>query len=158
MVGHTKAAAGIAGLMKAALALDHKVLPPTIKVEKPFETLEAGKSALYVNTQKRPWVGKAEHPRRAGVSAFGFGGSNFHCVLEEGASKKSGADWDDSVLVLPISAETREGLAKAIEGMGREQTWKEARVESVRLRAAFRSDAEFRLVIVAQRKIVRQPS
>ncbi len=77
MVGHTKAAAGIAGLIKAALALEHKVLPPTIKVDAPLENLESGKSALYVNTQKRPWVGNSEHPRRAGVSAFGFGGAIF---------------------------------------------------------------------------------
>ena len=83
MVGHTKAAAGAAGLIKAALALYNKVLPPTIKVKKPVEPLQPGKSPLYVNIEKRPWLPRPDHPRRAGLSAFGFGGSNFHAVLEE---------------------------------------------------------------------------
>src|SRR5947209_13556403 len=55
-IGHTKAAAGAAGLLKAVAALHHKVLPPTIKVRRPIEPLEAGKSPFYVNTEKRPWM------------------------------------------------------------------------------------------------------
>src|SRR5205807_4213868 len=70
-IGHTKAAAGAAGLIKAALALYHKVLPPTIKVERPVEGLQPGRSPFYVNTQKRPWLPPG-HPRRAAFSAFGF--------------------------------------------------------------------------------------
>ncbi|MVM38945.1 hypothetical protein GO730_17675 [Spirosoma sp. HMF3257] len=73
-IGHTKAAAGIAGLIKAALALHHKVLPGTINVNQPNAELALDNSALYVNTQTRPWFRKAAHiPRRAAVSAFGFG-------------------------------------------------------------------------------------
>ena len=82
-IGHTKAAAGAAGLIKAALALHHKVLPPTIKVTKPVEPLATADSPFYVNTEMRPWLPRADHPRRAAVCAFGFGGSNFHAVLEE---------------------------------------------------------------------------
>src|SRR3954449_11559690 len=82
-VGHTKAAAGAASLIKVALALHNKVLPPTLKVTEPVGPLKAADSPFYVNTQARPWPRRAEHPRRAGLSAFGFGGSNFHCVLEE---------------------------------------------------------------------------
>ena len=89
MVGHTKAAAGIAGLIKAALALEHKVLPPTIKVERPLEPIDPGKAPVYINAESRPWLPRAEHPRRAAVSAFGFGGSNFHCVLEEAGAAKA---------------------------------------------------------------------
>src|SRR5262249_51710364 len=81
-IGHTKAAAGAAGLIKAALALHHKVLPPTIKVTEPIEPLQPGRGPFYVNSEKRPWLPPAGHPRRAAVSSFGFGGSNFHCVLE----------------------------------------------------------------------------
>ncbi len=82
LIGHTKCTAGVAGLTKVALALYHKVLPPTIGVEKPNPAL--AESPFYVNTEARPWVqGTEEHPRRAGVSAFGFGGTNFHVVLEE---------------------------------------------------------------------------
>ncbi|MEV6774639.1 SDR family NAD(P)-dependent oxidoreductase [Streptomyces syringium] len=82
-IGHTKAAAGAAGLIKTALALHHKLLPPTINVDAPDEKV-AGGSALYVNTRARPWVRDPRRPvRRGGVSAFGFGGVNFHAVLEE---------------------------------------------------------------------------
>ena len=83
MIGHTKGCAGIASLIKVALALHHKVLPPTIGVKKPTAPeLWEGDSPAYINTQLRPWVGR-DHLRRAGVSSFGFGGTNFHAVLEE---------------------------------------------------------------------------
>jgi malonyl CoA-acyl carrier protein transacylase len=82
-VGHTKGAAGIAGLFKAVMALHHKVLPPTIKVEHPNPALGIESSPFYLNTQARPWVRDGSHPRRAGVSAFGFGGTNYHVALEE---------------------------------------------------------------------------
>ena len=82
-IGHTKAAAGAAGLFKAVMALHHKVLPPTIKVERPNPALNIESTPFYLNTRARPWVRGADHPRRAGVSSFGFGGSNFHVTLEE---------------------------------------------------------------------------
>jgi acyl transferase domain-containing protein len=84
-IGHTKAAAGAAGLLKAVLALHHQVLPPTIKVDRPNPGLGLPGSPLYLNTRARPWVHPtgAPHPRRASVSSFGFGGSNFHVTLEE---------------------------------------------------------------------------
>ena len=82
-IGHTKAAAGAAGLFKAVMALHHKVLPPTIKVEQPNPKLALEDSAFYLNTNARPWIRTSDHPRRAGVSSFGFGGSNFHVSLEE---------------------------------------------------------------------------
>jgi acyl transferase domain-containing protein/NADP-dependent 3-hydroxy acid dehydrogenase YdfG len=82
-IGHTKSAAGAAGLLKAALALNHKVLPPTIKVDRPSPSLDLDSGPLYVNTEARPWIHHADHPRRAGVSSFGFGGSNYHLTLEE---------------------------------------------------------------------------
>src|SRR5262249_33277684 len=84
------------------LALYHKVLPPTIKVERPAEAANCEDSAFYVNTSKRPWLPSAEHPRRASVSAFGFGGSNFHCVLEEHDAKKPGIDWDENVEIVAL--------------------------------------------------------
>ena len=84
MVGHTKAAAGVTGLLKIALALYHKVLPATINVEKPNARLKDPASPVYANTETRPWVRmSADTPLRAGVSSFGFGGTNFHAVLEE---------------------------------------------------------------------------
>lgn len=81
--GHTKSAAGAAGLLKTVLALHHKILPPTIKVDQPNPDLAAAPGPLYVNTQARPWIRDGAHPRRAAVSSFGFGGSNFHLTVEE---------------------------------------------------------------------------
>jgi acyl transferase domain-containing protein/NAD(P)H-dependent flavin oxidoreductase YrpB (nitropropane dioxygenase family)/NAD(P)-dependent dehydrogenase (short-subunit alcohol dehydrogenase family) len=84
MIGHTKCAAGAAGLAKAALALHEKVLPPTINVEAPNPKANFANSPFFVNTELRPWLPLVDGtPRRAGVSAFGFGGTNFHAVLEE---------------------------------------------------------------------------
>jgi acyl transferase domain-containing protein/NAD(P)H-dependent flavin oxidoreductase YrpB (nitropropane dioxygenase family) len=84
MIGHTRVTAGLAGLIKTALALQQRVLPPTIGVEKPGKGMEAPDSPLYLNTETRPWLEeRTGRPRRAGVSAFGFGGTNFHVVLEE---------------------------------------------------------------------------
>ncbi|MBB1361861.1 SDR family NAD(P)-dependent oxidoreductase [Shewanella sp. SR44-4] len=83
-VGHTKSTAGTAGVIKAALALHHKVLPPTINVSKPNPKLNIQDSPFYLNTETRPWLPRVDNtPRRAGISAFGFGGTNFHIVLEE---------------------------------------------------------------------------
>ena len=80
-IGHTKVAAGAASLIKAALALHHKVLPATINVEAPHPKLALDKSPFYLNTSTRPWF--SQSIRRAAVSSFGFGGTNFHAVLEE---------------------------------------------------------------------------
>ncbi|PQE02410.1 hypothetical protein CYL16_02430 [Mycobacterium sp. EPG1] len=82
-IGHTKAAAGAAGLIKAVLALQHSTLPGTIKVDRPNPALGLDETPFYVNAQTRPWVRTGEQPRRAAVSSFGFGGSNFHVTLEE---------------------------------------------------------------------------
>ncbi len=151
MIGHTKAAAGVAGLIKAALALDHKVLPPTIKVDRPLDAIEPGKAPVYVNTEKRPWLPRAEHPRRAGVSAFGFGGSNFHCVLEEAHSKKTAIDWDDNVLLFPFCADSIETLNKTLASFAADLPWNKLRSEAASLCSTFRPDATCRLVIVAQK-------
>ncbi|MBD2729713.1 acyltransferase domain-containing protein [Nostoc sp. FACHB-892] len=83
-IGHTKAAAGAASLIKTALALYHKILPPTINITQPNTTLNIKNSPFYLNTETRPWIRtEGEPPRRAGTSSFGFGGTNYHIVLEE---------------------------------------------------------------------------
>ncbi len=91
-IGHTRCAAGAASMMKVALGLHHKVLPPTINVEQPSKDIAHGVSPFYVNTQTRPWFRPAEGmPRRAALSAFGFGGTNFHAILEEYGGEPAGA-------------------------------------------------------------------
>ncbi|MFF7987862.1 SDR family NAD(P)-dependent oxidoreductase [Streptomyces sp. NPDC007901] len=82
-IGHTKAAAGAASLLKAALAVHHGILPPTIKVDRPNPKLGLDGSPFYLNTRSRPWIRDGGRPRRAGVSSFGFGGTNFHVTLSE---------------------------------------------------------------------------
>jgi malonyl CoA-acyl carrier protein transacylase len=82
-IGHTKGAAGSASMIKVALALHHRILPPSIKVDQPNPKLLAEDSPFYVNTKARPWIHSVLRPRRASVSSFGFGGSNFHVTLEE---------------------------------------------------------------------------
>jgi acyl transferase domain-containing protein/NAD(P)H-dependent flavin oxidoreductase YrpB (nitropropane dioxygenase family)/NAD(P)-dependent dehydrogenase (short-subunit alcohol dehydrogenase family) len=83
LIGHTKCAAGLAGLINASLALYHNVLPPTIGIESPNPKLEQPDTPFRLCTQAQPWLhAHSERPRRAGVSAFGFGGTNFHAVLE----------------------------------------------------------------------------
>ncbi|WP_299738751.1 beta-ketoacyl synthase N-terminal-like domain-containing protein, partial [Pseudonocardia sp. 73-21] len=86
-IGHTKGAAGTASLMKLALGLHHKVLPPTINVETPNRALGAD-SPLYLNTRVRPWIADPHRPRRAAASAMGFGGTNFHVVLQEAGAER----------------------------------------------------------------------
>lgn len=83
MISHTIPAAGIAGLIKTALALHHKILPPTLGFNTPNPKFELEKTNFYINTEARPWVQGASEPRHAAVSAFGFGGINAHAVLEE---------------------------------------------------------------------------
>jgi acyl transferase domain-containing protein/phosphopantetheinyl transferase len=82
MIGHTLPAAGMAGLIKAALSLSNKVLCPSLHCEQPRP--ELADAPFYINTQTRPWIhNPARGPRRAGVNAFGFGGINAHVILEE---------------------------------------------------------------------------
>ena len=82
-IGHLKGAAGAAGVLKTILALRDKVLPPSVHCENPSPNIDFAHSPLYVNGELKPWTVGGDGVRRAGVSAFGFGGTNFHVVLEE---------------------------------------------------------------------------
>jgi malonyl CoA-acyl carrier protein transacylase len=82
-IGHLKSAAGAAGMLKTVLALHEKTLPPSANFNVPNPKIEFDKIPFYVNTAARPWEAAPGEIRRAGVSAFGFGGTNFHVVLEE---------------------------------------------------------------------------
>ena len=83
LIGHTKATAGVAGLIKSALALHHRTLPPHANVTRPNPRIADAAGPLYLLREAQPWFADPEHPRRAAVSAFGFGGTNFHVTLEE---------------------------------------------------------------------------
>ena len=81
-IGHLKAAAGIAGVIKAVMALHHTTIPPSAGFETPNPTVQWNEIPFFVPTQAREWPRPLENPRRAGISAFGFGGTNFHIALE----------------------------------------------------------------------------
>ncbi|MFP2931579.1 beta-ketoacyl synthase N-terminal-like domain-containing protein, partial [Pyxidicoccus sp. 3LG] len=82
-IGHLLSAAGVAGLVKTALSLDRKLLPPTLHCDRPNPRFAFDQSPFYVNRELRPWATSNGQPRRAGISAFGFGGTNCHIILEE---------------------------------------------------------------------------
>ncbi|MFL2961918.1 MAG: beta-ketoacyl synthase N-terminal-like domain-containing protein [Candidatus Poseidoniaceae archaeon] len=82
-IGHLKAAAGIAGIMKACNSVYHNTIPPSAGFQTPNPTVEWGEIPFFVPTEARDWPEPESHPRRAGVSAFGFGGTNFHVAIEE---------------------------------------------------------------------------
>ncbi|MGW1084522.1 beta-ketoacyl synthase N-terminal-like domain-containing protein, partial [Kitasatospora sp. NPDC002522] len=118
-IGHTKAAAGAVGLLKAALALHHKVLPPTIKVDRPNPALNLEDSPFYLNPRPRPWISAGDHPRRASVSSFGFGGSNFHITLEEYVPQEEPERTAQMLHAAPnelvlISADSAAGLVRRL--------------------------------------------
>ena len=147
-IGHAKAAAGAASLCKAALALHHKVLPPTLKVRRPHPKLGIDQSPFYLNTETRPWLSPVGHPRRAALSSFGFGGSNFHMILEEHGSHRQAPAWDGSVQILAASGATREAVADRLEELsaGRPDTLNWRADQS---RRCFRAEDPWRALVVA---------
>ncbi len=120
MIGHTKAAAGAAGMIKTVLALHHKVIPPTLKAEEPDPELNINASVFYLNDRSKPWIPGTDQGglRCSGVSAFGFGGSNFHAVLEEYQPEKNHVSWDGSVQIVALSAKNRQDLAGKLTDIG----------------------------------------
>jgi acyl transferase domain-containing protein/acyl carrier protein/NAD(P)-dependent dehydrogenase (short-subunit alcohol dehydrogenase family) len=153
-IGHTKAAAGAAGMIKAALALHHKVLPPTIKVKQPLREVVDGQSPFYLTSHKRPWISRNGLPRRAAVSALGFGGSNFHVVLEEYTPTATVADWDGTVQILPFSAVDTTALEQIVAKVADTLSWKEIRALGAELRSSFDANAPCRLALVVEQKTV----
>jgi acyl transferase domain-containing protein/acyl carrier protein len=107
-IGHASAAAGVAGVIKTTLALKHKLLPPSLHFERPNPNIDFANSPFYVNTRLSDWKSTGA-PRRAGISAFGIGGTNAHVVIEEApAVEASGSSRPWQLLLL--SAKTGTAL------------------------------------------------
>jgi acyl transferase domain-containing protein/acyl carrier protein len=121
-IGHVNIAAGISSFIKSALALESALIPPTLHFEHPNPDLGIESGPFLVNSEPIVWK-KNGGPRRAGVSAFGFGGTNAHCILEEPPRRKSAQSLRRSQLIV-LSAKTESALAE----------------ESSRLAARFRSE------------------
>jgi acyl transferase domain-containing protein/glutamate-1-semialdehyde aminotransferase len=110
-VGHLVAAAGVAGLIKTALALHYKKIPPSLNFEAPNPKIDFANSPFYVNTKLAEWS-ESDTPRRAGVSSFGVGGTNAHIVLEEAPQIQSSGSSRPQQLLL-LSAKTSTALEAA---------------------------------------------
>jgi acyl transferase domain-containing protein len=109
-VGHLVHAAGVAGFIKAVLAVRHGRIPPTLFFEQPNPRLGLESSPFRVNPQLEDWPGSG-HPRRAGVSAFGVGGTNAHVVVEE-FTPRAPASASATPRILCLSAKSEEALAQ----------------------------------------------
>ncbi|MEA1947745.1 MAG: beta-ketoacyl synthase N-terminal-like domain-containing protein, partial [Thermodesulfobacteriota bacterium] len=155
MIGHTKAAAGAAGLMKAALSIYNKVLPPTLKVGEPDPKLNIHQSPFYLNTNTRPWFSNNEHPRRAGISSFGFGGSNFHLVVEEYQKYKQKITWHGSVEIVALSASSQEQLKEYLHNfkthVDKGLSYEELSKKTAQTRTDFSTSDTYRLLMVLER-------
>ncbi len=108
-IGHLDAAAGVAGLIKATLALHHKQIPASLHFKKPNPQIDFENSPFFVNTELRPWQTENGQPRRAGVSSFGIGGTNVHAILEEAPAIEP-SDAGRPYHLLLFSAKTKEAL------------------------------------------------
>ncbi len=115
-LGHTEAAAGIAGFIKAVLAVQRGQIPPNQRFENPNPHIPFADLRMKVVDTQTDWPGTG-HPRRAGVSSFGFGGTNAHVVLEQGqdVAPASGAGFDPGVSTLVVSGKTPQRVAATAE-------------------------------------------
>ncbi|MBF5042081.1 amino acid adenylation domain-containing protein [Aggregicoccus sp. 17bor-14] len=110
--GHLVIAAGVTGLIKAALSLEHECIPPTLHFERPNPKCELEKSPFFVASSLRPWPRTGARARFAGVSSFGVGGTNAHVVLQEPPAREPGSESRPRQVLL-LSARTRTALDAA---------------------------------------------
>jgi acyl transferase domain-containing protein/acyl carrier protein len=110
-IGHLDAAAGVAGLIKTVLALEHRALPPTLHFDRPNPGIDFAATPFFVNAALREWRAN-DGPRRAGVSAFGIGGTNAHIVIEEAQQAPASAS-ARTAQVIVVSARSASALARA---------------------------------------------
>ena len=155
-IGHLEAAAGIAGLIKVALSLEHRAIPPSLHFNEPNPHIPFGALRLRVPKILEPWPG-GRGAALAGVSSFGFGGTNAHVVLEESPAPTSGGEdvRAGQVCLLPISARVPEAL-RALAKAYRERFTDDTRLAAGSLRdmcytaSLRRSHHEHRLAVVAR--------
>jgi acyl transferase domain-containing protein/acyl carrier protein len=123
-IGHTMAAAGVCSIIKVLLALQHRVIPPSLNLQKTNPYIDFENSPFFVNTALRDWPAIPDRPRRAAISSFGFSGTNSHLVIEEApersAGLRSGASADLSgkpAYLIALSAKTPEALQQSLRGL-----------------------------------------
>ncbi len=109
--GHLDAAAGVAGFIKTVLALENKLIPPSLHYKKSNPKIDFPNSPFYVNAQLAQWK-ESRHPRRAGVSSFGIGGTNAHAVLEEAPQMEPADSPRREHQLLLLSAKSKNALQR----------------------------------------------
>ena len=119
-VGHLETASGVAALIKTALALKHRTIPPSLHFQAANPKLDLPNSPFYVNTRLLPWPdGESGLPRRAGVSSFGVGGTNAHAVLEEAPAEEPAEPSARGCQLFVLSAKTETALDTATANLAR---------------------------------------
>ncbi|MEV7954852.1 amino acid adenylation domain-containing protein [Streptomyces sp. NPDC088141] len=120
-IGHTEAAAGIAGLIKTVLCLKHRRIPPHINLERINTAIDRETSPYRIPTEPTDWP-EHEGPARAGVNSFGFGGTNAHVVLEEAPERapQQAVRRERAWNILPLTARTPDVLPEVAAGIRRE--------------------------------------
>lgn len=116
-IGHSSAAAGLAGIHKSLLCLRHGMFVPTLHFEQPNEHFDFESSPFEVNTRLRPWPARGGDPRRAVVSSFGYSGTNAHVVLEEYRAVRHPRPASSSASLIVLSAKTAAQLQSAAENL-----------------------------------------
>jgi acyl transferase domain-containing protein/NADPH:quinone reductase-like Zn-dependent oxidoreductase/short-subunit dehydrogenase/aryl carrier-like protein len=111
-IGHLEAAAGIAGVIKTVLALQHGVIPPHLHLKNPNPLIDWAGSAIAVPTRPTPWVVPQGSRRRAGISSFGFSGTNAHVILEEAPPAKAPPPAPAGAMPVTLSAQTPAALGE----------------------------------------------
>jgi acyl transferase domain-containing protein len=114
-VGHLASAAGVAGLIKTALALKHEAIPPSLHFNKPNPQINFANSPFFVNTRLREWKNRGT-PRHAGVSSFGVGGTNAHVILEDAPRREASGPGRPHQLIV-LSAKTATALEAATDNV-----------------------------------------
>ncbi|MDP3718282.1 MAG: beta-ketoacyl synthase N-terminal-like domain-containing protein [Acidobacteriota bacterium] len=117
-IGHADTAAGLAGLLKVVLGLQHRQLAPTLHFQKPNPDLQLDDSPFYVVGALTDWPRDSRHPRRAGISSFGVGGTNAHAIVEEAPEPTVGSSSRRHQLLM-LSARTPAALQDAVAGLAR---------------------------------------
>ncbi len=112
-IGHLGPAAGIAGLVKTVLALEHGLIPPTLNYESPNPRIDFGSNPFYVNAVLSRWQ-PDEGLRRASVSSFGMGGTNAHVIVEEAPAQPPGRPDERPVRLIQLSARTKSALDASV--------------------------------------------
>jgi acyl transferase domain-containing protein len=112
-LGHLEGAAGIAGLIKVVLSLGHRAVPPVVHFSQLNSHIAVDGRSFPVPTRVEPWT--ADGPLTAGVSSFGWSGTNAHLIVEEAPARSQRVSTEDAVLVLPVSARSPEALTAQAE-------------------------------------------